>query len=493
MFQCFTRAVISRARLAVALVLLAFLHLTYAALPPRALAAEDSFEELVKAVEPSIVIIEVPDVGLGSGFIADSNGSIVTNYHVIEGAKSANITFFDKTTVEAEGFLGFSIGKDLAILRLKSAPPNLEPLVLSREDPSKGEKVLAFGAPKGLGGSVSDGIVSAMRAGNDVRDILKGNSDVDIYTELLGYDLDAIWIQTTAPISGGNSGGPLVNREGEVVGLNTWARTDGQNLNFAICAKHILEMLDNVSSEPHAFAELPKPRERSAASGGAVARTLEYWNQIAVVNRHMFERMRKLSPPSKPSSPKKVQQYYSKLAGYYKRMAAVLPEIAAEMKALDIADVDVQLVALATADAQAMQDLAAAIKVLSEAAEKGQVSESFDSDVIYKKTYGDVNKEYDILRITLTQKYGESFPNLEGDAPKPKVAKTDSGSDKAAKSEGTDDEREKQAARKLAIAKQLKDAKKTSAARDRLKKVIAEYAGTAAAAEAQKLLDELED
>ncbi|HUY87435.1 MAG TPA: trypsin-like peptidase domain-containing protein [Pirellulales bacterium] len=124
-----------------------------------------STRDVVQAVEPSVVVVEVPGVGLGSGFVIDSRGTIATNYHVIEGAKNATVTFpTDKAKFDVTGFLVIAPGKDLALLKIEPRDRILKALPLAETPPDKGESVLAFGAPKGFASSVSDGIVSSVRA-----------------------------------------------------------------------------------------------------------------------------------------------------------------------------------------------------------------------------------------------------------------------------------------------------------------------------------------
>ncbi|HUY36524.1 MAG TPA: trypsin-like peptidase domain-containing protein [Pirellulales bacterium] len=91
--------------------------------------------EIVRWVEPSVVIIEVPNVGLGSGFILDEQGTIATNYHVIEGAKAAKVKFADETTADVQGFLVVAPGKDLALLRINPSGKKLKPLSLQTSVP----------------------------------------------------------------------------------------------------------------------------------------------------------------------------------------------------------------------------------------------------------------------------------------------------------------------------------------------------------------------
>jgi serine protease Do len=138
---------------------------------------------------------------LGSGFIIDPSGIVVTNNHVIEGADEINVVLQDNTTIRAE-LLGADPRTDLAVLRVRHDRP-LPSVQLGDSDTAQvGDWVVAIGNPFGLGGSVTAGIVSAR--GRDIRQGL--------------YD---DFIQTDAAINRGNSGGPLFNLNGEVVGINT--------------------------------------------------------------------------------------------------------------------------------------------------------------------------------------------------------------------------------------------------------------------------------
>jgi serine protease Do len=138
---------------------------------------------------------------LGSGFVIDEDGLIVTNNHVIEGADQITVVFKDKTRLEAK-VIGKDEKTDLALLKVESK----KPLPALKWGDSKvarvGDWVLAIGNPLGLGGSVTAGIISARG-----RDIRSGPYDD--------------FIQTDAPINRGNSGGPLFNLDGQVIGINT--------------------------------------------------------------------------------------------------------------------------------------------------------------------------------------------------------------------------------------------------------------------------------
>ncbi len=140
-------------------------------------------------------------VSLGSGFIIDPAGYIVTNNHVIDGADEISVTLTDNTTLKAK-LVGKDERVDLALLKVDTDHP-LKAVQFGDSDSARvGDWVLAIGNPFGLGGSVTAGIVSARG-----RDIRQGPYDD--------------FIQTDAAINRGNSGGPLFNMDGQVIGINT--------------------------------------------------------------------------------------------------------------------------------------------------------------------------------------------------------------------------------------------------------------------------------
>lgn len=475
---------------------------------PTPTAAAGDTTSLVRQVEPSVVVIQVTrekGSGIGSGFPLDDKGTIVTNYHVIEGAKSIKIKFGDKTA-DVPGFLVFSPGKDIAVLKANLGPEKLSPLKLATAKPVKGETVFTFGAPLGFDSTVSNGIVSSVRKGTDLREIFKTMFKSDIYVDEQHYDLDAVWVQTTAPISGGNSGGPLVNVKGEVIGLNTWHLVSGQNMNFAISADHITEMMRSATSGVHPFAELPKPREESVAAGNG-KRTLEYWEEVSRINRGLATRLKKMKQPAIPNTKEKLLALFPKLAGIYKKLGEMLPETASKLKGLKIDDVDGELVALVTVDAMTLEKIGEATREMALDAKmlRTQKLALYDPETLGKKAFGkfeelELGQAYDVMRIKLTNRYGLTFANLFDAARSKSSDKSDDEDDMADDKDdnpetvaGADPQREKQAAGKLKFAKQLKDAKKVDAAKERLRQVVKDYEGTEAAAEAQKLLDELGD
>jgi S1-C subfamily serine protease len=145
---------------------------------------------------------------LGSGFVYDSQGHIVTNYHVIDGATRADVTFTDGNTYSAN-VVGKDPNADIAILQITSdfSQENVKPLPLANSAAVRpGEQVIAIGNPFGLSGTITTGIVSA-------KGRLLPNTDT-------GFSIPDM-IQTDAPINPGNSGGPLLNSRGEVIAMNT--------------------------------------------------------------------------------------------------------------------------------------------------------------------------------------------------------------------------------------------------------------------------------
>jgi len=162
-----------------------------------------------------------PSHGVGSGFVLDTSGNIITNRHVIQGATKVTVTFNDGKEYSAK-VIGKDAQTDVAVVRLEKLPPNLTAARVGDSDKLEvGEWVVAVGSPLGLEQTVTAGIVSGKgRPGRRVQ--MSGK-------RVRGY------IQTDAKINPGNSGGPLVNLDGEVVGVNTLIQVGaGGSYGFAI-------------------------------------------------------------------------------------------------------------------------------------------------------------------------------------------------------------------------------------------------------------------
>ncbi|HMQ05069.1 MAG TPA: tetratricopeptide repeat protein [Pyrinomonadaceae bacterium] len=246
------------------------------------IAGQDLLPELVKRIKPSSVAIETFDargntVSRGSGFFISPN-RVVTNRHVIERSNRVEVHLMDGKKFPVKGILAVDGEGDLALLQV-DLPPQLAPaLPISRTVPLEGESIVVVGNPFGLEGSVSNGIVSAVR-------------------EISGYGKI---IQITAPISPGSSGSPVVNMFGQVVGVATLQAAEGQSLNFAVPAERVLQMrvtdLQTVSSHAAATQRDKRAAAERAFSQGVVllsrddfARSLPYFERAVEADSNYAE------------------------------------------------------------------------------------------------------------------------------------------------------------------------------------------------------------
>jgi hypothetical protein len=202
---------------------------------------------VVAKVEPSVVVIRT-DSRLGSGFVVDERGTVATNFHVVAGARAITLEFVDGTRVFDVGYVALTPKKDLALLRVRnfnSIKDRMRPLLLRPDVPKKGEDALAIGAPQGLEFTVSQGIVSAIRT-----------RDEAFASRLAG---GPTWVQFTCPISPGNSGGPVVDREGRVIAVVTQSRRNAQNLNLGVSCGDLIEVIESAAEQiqPLPIADSP--------------------------------------------------------------------------------------------------------------------------------------------------------------------------------------------------------------------------------------------
>ncbi|GAA4416336.1 hypothetical protein GCM10023187_47680 [Nibrella viscosa] len=189
-----------------------------------------SVEEVIRKADPAVVSISslqnLKPFSSGTGFIIDAQGLIATNYHVIRNADAVVVKLANGKTFPVLGVVDYNFDEegypDFALLKID--PDETLP-VLPMGDPAKlvpGERVVTIGDPIGFSHSVSSGDYSGAR----------------VFTAVNRLD-SVTYLQTTAPISPGNSGGPLLNLYGEVVGINTFHNRLGQNLNFSLSVAHI--------------------------------------------------------------------------------------------------------------------------------------------------------------------------------------------------------------------------------------------------------------
>ena len=203
--------------------------------------AAESFDvrTLASRSIPAVATIETRDkrgnaIGIGSGFLISPDGILVSNLHVIAGAHELTAYFENGASMSAKMVIGYDCNSDLVVLQLETKSQSLPFLRLARtENIQVGEPVIAIGSPGGLSATVSEGIISAIRRETDT---------------------GVRFLQTTAAISPGSSGGPLIGRGTEVVGVTSLLFEGGQNLNFAVPSEYIISVLRN-----------PSPRELRTA------------------------------------------------------------------------------------------------------------------------------------------------------------------------------------------------------------------------------------
>lgn len=225
--------------------LLAFVLLPLLTAQNVAAATEETLPELVRRVKPSVVSVitynEKGEVNVtGSGFFVRP-GQVLTNLHVVEGASRAEIRTFDGKgkTYAVEGLLAVDNDGDLALLGVQMPAERARAVETAPALPEEGEKIFVIGNPLRLEGSVSDGIVSAVREVPNLGKI----------------------IQITAPISHGSSGSPVFNMKGQVIGIVTIRVMNGQNINLAIGTARASELKANAA--PLSFAEAGKGKSSS--------------------------------------------------------------------------------------------------------------------------------------------------------------------------------------------------------------------------------------
>jgi S1-C subfamily serine protease len=203
-------------------------------------AVSQSFDsaQITKKVSPAVVLIKGTTSSgelLGTGFIISSDGKIATNLHVVEGLKNGGVQLASGEKFDSFTVLAFDARKDIAIIKIPGF--DLPTMTLGNSNNVEvGEQVLAVGSPLGLQGTVTTGVVSAMRD-----DPTGGGFKV---------------LQTDASVNPGNSGGPLINRQAEVIGIVTFKIRGGENLNFAIPINYLRGLADSSSGPAMSLDDL---------------------------------------------------------------------------------------------------------------------------------------------------------------------------------------------------------------------------------------------
>ena len=188
-------------------------------------SAGDDFSGIVEDAIKSVVTIRT-DISQGTGFIINQQGYIVTNAHILVGGREVNAITSEQENIKAE-FIGYDGEFDIALLKIQG---NYEEIKIADSNNIQiGEKVIAIGNPLGLQFSVSEGIVSAVQR--------EGPGELEAY------------IQTDAALNPGNSGGPLINKKGKVIGINNFKIGGGESLGFALESNHIKNTVNEISQE----------------------------------------------------------------------------------------------------------------------------------------------------------------------------------------------------------------------------------------------------
>ncbi|MFN0018744.1 MAG: trypsin-like peptidase domain-containing protein [Pirellulaceae bacterium] len=218
-----------------------------------------STADVVARVHDGIVLLTTysssgDKIGFGTGFIINPQGLLATNFHVLRSSSTADVEFHNHDKIKVKGVRAWDMGTDLAILELESQPTKVSPLKLSSntERPEAAD-VIAIGHPHGLKFTTTTGILSSVRKTMELPLQLR---------QQLSARADDVWLQTNAVISGGSSGGPLLDRRtGSVIGINTW-EIENDNYSFAIDVRHLAALLSALKPESELLADLTGPDER---------------------------------------------------------------------------------------------------------------------------------------------------------------------------------------------------------------------------------------
>ena len=191
-------------------------------------STSSDFSGIIENAIKSVVTIRT-DISQGSGFIIANGGYVVTNAHVMQGALAANIITYDGKS-HSVSKIGEDDNMDIALLKISDT--SYPPLLLANSNSIQvGQKVIAIGNPLGLQFSVSEGIVSAKDR--------QGTNGLNAY------------VQTDASLNPGNSGGPLIDVNGKVIGINNFKISGSENIGFALESNYIKDTVNNIYKQSY--------------------------------------------------------------------------------------------------------------------------------------------------------------------------------------------------------------------------------------------------
>lgn len=209
-----------------------FLVLIFVFTIPKIFATDLTPQEIYEKVNNSVVILYSYDfdknpLKQGSGVVINDSGYIMTNYHIFSECENI-VVYHNEENLGVADIINADMDKDILIIKIENE--NLKTIKIGNSDDCKvGEKIYAIGSPLGYENTISDGIISGIR----------------------NNDFGGKLIQITASISGGSSGGAVVNSNGELIGISTFQEKEGQNINFAIPINEITEFKNSFSYEKH--------------------------------------------------------------------------------------------------------------------------------------------------------------------------------------------------------------------------------------------------
>ena len=391
-------------------------------------AQADSQQDLIRKVNPSVVEVRTNE-GLGSGFVVNAKmGLIFTNFHVVNDAKGVVIVFTadkDPKQYATEGFLEVQPEKDLCLLKMVPGERKLQELKIANKVPEQGETVYAFGSSIALSGTVSNGMVTAIRTGPELRSLWDRKEGKGFFKSVLRLRrrlrVDSALRRDLAR----QQRRALVNKKGEVLGLNTLCfdpSGEGQNLNFAICAKHLKELYLKAGNQPKPWSMLPKgrgPGKGAFSGGGNPEKTLAAWKTL---NRGMYlfnnqltdadKRMENI-PKADPRFPMRGRQTrIKKLQTVMKTYGNAYCDFATKIKQIDLKQVHRQLTSWLLTEAQVLDKAGRSYKEIASSisAENAAAEEYAEAKADYYKDFLEqLHDMYDKYRLQL----GEcSRPNI---------------------------------------------------------------------------------
>ncbi len=388
--------------------------------------------ELVREVNRAIVEVRTDrDDSVGSGFVVDDKAGLVfTNFHVVNGATKCWVIFpadRNDKRYETEGFVDVLPEKNICLLKIVPGTKKLRSLRMAEQIPDQGEPVFAFGSSAGMSGTVSSGIVTAVRTGKELAEFWDRWKGKGFFKDTMRLDMDCVWIQHCAAVGHGNDGGPLVNKKGEVLGLNTLSYEPGgggENLNFAISAKHLRDLYNKAGNQPQPWSALPKGRGPQPGFTGTSdpAKTLAAWKTL---NRGVYQWKKRVEetqtrlesiPKPIPGSNRGMQTRNKKLQAVMKSMGAAYCDFAAKLKNIDVKKIDRGLLGFIFQQAMALERIGKSYNELASsiALDNANAAEYAEAKAqAYKALLEKIDVAYDQLRTGLGQTYNTEFPTME--------------------------------------------------------------------------------